>query len=71
MPTVVATKKGHYLCERYPGDEFDVPEGMTGSWFEAPAAAKAKLKAAEARANGKKPQEPKTFSEMAKTGNLG
>lgn len=31
---VKATKLGFYGGRRQPGDEFDVPEGLKGSWFE-------------------------------------
>lgn len=32
---VIATAKGYFDAVREPGDVFDVPEGTTGSWFEA------------------------------------
>lgn len=31
---VRATQRGQYGCVREVGDEFEVPEGLTGSWFE-------------------------------------
>lgn len=30
---VRAIAKGHYKSLREIGDEFDIPQGMTGSWF--------------------------------------
>lgn len=52
---VVATMKGYLGSIREPGDVFEVPDGLTGSWFKpepvepkAPEKAKAPKKAAAA-----------------------
>ena len=31
---VIATKLGYFGKLRQPGDEFDVPDGTKGSWFQ-------------------------------------
>lgn len=31
---VIALKQGYFGKLRHPGDEFEVPEGAKGSWFE-------------------------------------
>lgn len=33
MMLVRAIAKGHYKCLREIGDEFDIPQDTTGSWF--------------------------------------
>lgn len=30
---VLATARGHYKVVREVGDEFEVPDGLSGSWF--------------------------------------
>lgn len=42
---VIATKHGFFGKLRQPGEEFDVPDGAKGSWFE-PVAKKASRKPA-------------------------
>ena len=32
---VIATRTGYSDTVRQPGDVFEVPDGLTGSWFEA------------------------------------
>lgn len=54
---VKATKPGYFGKLREMGDEFDVPEGATGSWFspvdgEAKAKGKAKAKPDDPLAGG-------------------
>ena len=48
---VIATKQGYLGKLRQPGDEFEVPEGSKGSWFQ-PVEQKANGK------GGKKPEAP-------------
>ena len=48
---VIATKLGYFGKLRQPGDEFDVPDGTKGSWFQ-PVEQKANGK------GGKKPEAP-------------
>lgn len=53
---VIATKPGYFGKLRQPGDDFEVPDGAKGSWFEPvekPEGKKAK------------PQEPKGAAEQA------
>lgn len=45
MMRVVATAKGYLGSLREVGDEFDVPKGMTASWF-IPAGTEAEMKPA-------------------------
>lgn len=47
---VIATKQGYLGKLRQPGDEFEVPDGTKGSWFEPVKQAKAKAKNAGAAA---------------------
>lgn len=55
---VVANSIGYFGAVRVAGEEFEVPEGVTGSWFapeviiEAKPSAKAKRKGGEADAAG-------------------
>jgi len=51
---VVATEKGYLGWIREPGDEFDVPEGVTGSWFK-PVAEPPKAEPAKPKGKGKTP----------------
>ncbi len=44
---VIATKLGYFGKLRQPGDEFEVPDGTKGSWFE-PVKQEAKGKKAQA-----------------------
>lgn len=48
---VIATKLGYFVKLREPGDEFEVPDGTKGSWFQ-PVEQKANGK------GGKKPEAP-------------
>lgn len=48
---VIATKLGYFGKLREPGDEFEVPDGTKGSWFQ-PVEQKANGK------GGKKPEAP-------------
>lgn len=48
---VIATKLGYFGKLRQPGDEFEVPDGTKGSWFQ-PVEQKANGK------GGKKPEAP-------------
>lgn len=48
---VIATKQGYFGKLREPGDEFEVPDGTKGSWFQ-PVEQKANGK------GGKKPEAP-------------
>lgn len=48
---VIATKLGYFGKLREPGDEFEVPDGTKGSWFQ-PVEQKASGK------GGKKPEAP-------------
>ena len=48
---VIATKQGYFGKLREPGDEFEVPDGTKGSWFQ-PVGQKANGK------GGKKPEAP-------------
>ena len=48
---VIATKQGYFGKLRQPGDEFEVPDGTKGSWFQ-PVEQKANGK------GGKKPEAP-------------
>ena len=48
---VIATKLGYFGRLRQPGDEFEVPDGTKGSWFQ-PVEQKANGK------GGKKPEVP-------------
>lgn len=50
---VIATKLGYFGKLREPGDEFEVPDGTKGSWFQ-PVEQKANGK------GGKKPEAPAT-----------
>ena len=50
---VIATKLGYFEKLREPGDEFEVPDGTKGSWFQ-PVEQKASGK------GGKKPEAPAT-----------
>lgn len=50
---VIATKLGYFGKLREPGDEFEVPDGTKGSWFQ-PVEQKASGK------GGKKPEAPAT-----------
>ena len=50
---VIATKQGYFGKLREPGDEFEVPDGTKGSWFQ-PVEQKANGK------GGKKPEAPAT-----------
>ena len=50
---VIATKLGYFGKLRQPGDEFEVPDGTKGSWFQ-PVEQKASGK------GGKKPEAPAT-----------
>lgn len=45
---VIATKLGYFGKLRQPGDEFDVPDGTKGSWFQP----------VEQKANGKGGKKP-------------
>ena len=45
---VIATKLGYFGKLREPGDEFEVPDGTKGSWFQP----------VEQKANGKGGKEP-------------
>ena len=45
---VIATKQGYFGKLREPGDEFEVPEGTKGSWFQP----------VEQKANGKGGKKP-------------
>ena len=48
---VIATQAGYFGKLRQPGDEFDVPDGTKGSWFE-PVKKPAKEPKAKADAEG-------------------
>jgi len=57
---VIATKEGHDgVVIRRPGDEFDMPDGSKGSWFE-PVPAEPKPKKAKAA-----PEAPPAESDVA------
>ncbi len=45
---VIATKQGYFGKLREPGDEFEVPDGTKGSWFQP----------VEQKANGKGGKKP-------------
>lgn len=45
---VIATKRGYFGKLREPGDEFEVPDGTKGSWFQP----------VEQKANGKGGKKP-------------
>lgn len=49
---VIALKKGYFGKLRAPGDRFDVPEGVKGSWFEPTEKAKQKRAKADAVPEG-------------------
>lgn len=63
---VIATKRGFFGALREPGDEFEVPQGTEGSWFE-PVAVE---KPAEAKRAAKPKAEPKAPLEGDKADDL-
>ncbi len=63
---VKAIKLGFYVCRRYPGDVFDVPETFKASWVEVVEQDEPVEEVKKTRKSKVKDYEPETFSEIAK-----
>ena len=57
---VIATKLGYFGKLREPGDEFEVPDGTKGSWFQP----------VEQKANGKGGKKPEAQANEKPAGDL-